>query len=492
MSKMLGLIVVVVLAVIGWLVSPEDGARALQRVDAGLPAAPLAMGAAALLDLKRKRKDIVKEMETLAAKDKLTDDEEKRFDAIASEDEALKGQIAAAERALKVDDARGELARDARREKVATARDDLSRVETVARPDPRSQIEVHDGATRDPNRGFKTPREFLMTVLSSTKSGRVDPRLRVLAAAGSDEQSGASDPYGGFLVPEGFLPQLLTRPMEADPTTGLVRQIPMSAPSVRIPARTDSTHSTSVTGGLTVSRREETAAGTSSRMQVEQIRLTAHSLFGLAFATEEILADSPISFAALIAQGFQEEFASRMLAEKLAGTGAGEFQGVIGHTGTIDQAAEGGQTADTINGTNIVKMRSRCWSYGRAIWLANHDTLPQLVAAHIALTNDSVPLFAPGNGTDKPDTLLGRPIFFSEYCKTLGDSGDLILGVWSEYLLGTLQNVESAESVHVRFVEHERAFKFVMRCDGQPWWRVPLTPKNSSTTLAPFVTLAAR
>ncbi len=354
---------------------------------------------------------------------------------------------------------------------------------------------VAEGFESDPKRGFKSPREFMHAVIANKNRAphaAEDARLRFLAAAGSDEQSGISDGYGGFLVPEGFSPSLLTVPTEADPTIGRVLDMPMSAPSVKIPARTDKNHTSSVSGGLTVARSEETVAKTASRMAVEQIQFTAHSLFGLAYATEEILTDSPISFAAMLAAGFQDEFAARLLYEKLHGTGAGEFRGVISAPGTVTVSAEGGQSADTINGTNIVKMRARCWRYGEAIWLANHDTLPQLVAAHIALTNGSVPLFAPANGMDRPDTLLGRPIFFTEFASTLGDLGDLILGTWSQYIQATLQGVQSAESIHVRFVEHERAFKFWLRNDGQPWWRSALTPKKGSSTISPFVILAAR
>jgi len=51
---------------------------------------------------------------------------------------------------------------------------------------------------------------------------------------------------------------------------------------------------------------------------------------------------------------------------------------------------------------------------------------------------------------------------------------------------------QSAESVHVRFVNHERTFKFWLRNAGAPWWRSALTPNKSSVTLSPFVTLAAR
>lgn len=355
-----------------------------------------------------------------------------------------------------------------------------------------SAIEVIDAAAKDPKRGFATPRDFCLAVMSA-KGSNIDPRLRPLATAGSDEHSGASDGYGGFLVPTGFSPDLMQVDVESDPTTSAVLQMPMTAPSVKINARTDKNHTSSVSGGLTVSRREQTVAGTGSRMSMDQVQFTAHSLFGVAYATEELLTDSPISFAAVLAAGFQDEFNSRLLLEKIHGTGVGEFRGVLNAPCLVTVSAEGGQTADTINGTNIVKMRKRVWRYGQAIWLANHDTYDQLCAAHIAGTNTDRFLFAPGDaGGDVPDRLLGRPIYFTEYASTLGDVGDLICGTWSQYIQATLQGLQNAESMHVRFLEHERTFKFWMRNDGQPWWLTALTPKKGANTLSPFVTLAAR
>ncbi|MDP2955223.1 MAG: phage major capsid protein, partial [Longimicrobiales bacterium] len=91
-----------------------------------------------------------------------------------------------------------------------------------------------------------------------------------------------------------------------------------------------------------------------------------------------------------------------------------------------------------------------------------------------------------------PDMLLGAPVFYSERCATLGDEGDLILVNWSQYLEGIYQPLMTAESVHVRFEQHERAFKFWTRNAGACWWRSELTPDNSTTTLSPIVSLAAR
>ena len=81
---------------------------------------------------------------------------------------------------------------------------------------------------------------------------------------------------------------------------------------------------------------------------------------------------------------------------------------------------------------------------------------------------------------------------FSIYAATLGDQGDLILANFAEYLEGLYQPLQSAESMHVRFANHERAFKFWLRNAGAPWWRTALTPAKSTATLSPFVVADAR
>ncbi len=293
-------------------------------------------------------------------------------------------------------------------------------------------------------------------------------------------------------MPEAFSPNLMKTQADADPIGPRVTQIPMSAPTVKVAARVDKNHSSSVSGGLTVSRRDETGTPTASRMQMEKITLETNSLFGLAYATEELLQDSPISFIAMIEAGFAEEFSAKLIDERLNGTGVGEYLGILNSGCKISVAKESGQTAATINSTNIVKMRKRAWRYGNSIWLANHDTYDQLAAAHIAGTNTDVFLFSPSRGEDVPDTLLGRPVIFTEWAKTLGTEGDLLLVDFSQYLEGTYQSVQRAESVHVRFLEHERTMKFWVRNAGSPWWRSALTPKNGANTLSPFVSLATR
>jgi HK97 family phage major capsid protein len=262
---------------------------------------------------------------------------------------------------------------------------------------------------------------------------------------------------------------------------------------VGVLARTDKDHTTSVSGGLIVTRRAETQAGQSSRMQTELVRLVALPLFGISYATEEILQDSAISFIAILEQGFKDQFISKKIDERLNGTGAGEYLGVLNSPCTISVTKDQSQTATTITATNVINMRAQCWHYEKALWLANHDCMPQLMQLVLA-TSGGYPysIYHTSLATDAPDMLFGRPIIYTEYCQTLGTAGDLVLGNWSQFLEGVYQPLKSAESIHVRFETHERTFKFWERNAGAPWWRSSLTPKRSSKKLSPFITLATR
>lgn len=384
-------------------------------------------------------------------------------------------------------------------ERLAAAEQQANARPPLPPPAQPTRVEVLPQEER-PNAGFKTGREFLMAVIDDGLGKRRDPRLHPLwqrgdgmqAAAGTDEQSEGAAGYGGFAVPTEFLPTMLQVQPEPDPVSSRVTMLPMGSNTLEILARTDKNHTSSVSGGITVTRRAETNSASDSRMEMERVTLNARKLTGLVYVTDELIQDSAISIPALIQQAMADEFTSKLLRERLTGTGVGEFTGVIGHVATVNQAAETGQAATTIVAENVIKMRSRCWGYGDAIWLANHDTIPQLFQLQIAVGTGGVPLYMPSVREDMPDVLLGRPIFFSEYTKTLGTSGDLVLGNWSQYVEGVRQTMDAAVSAHVRFVNSEQTFRFTMRNDAKPWWRSTLTPNQSTTTLSPFVTLATR
>lgn len=366
-------------------------------------------------------------------------------------------------------------------------------------PKPGSSIKTEERFTDDPMKGFNSPKAFFNTVIAlSQRDATVaeDPRVKYLATAGTDEHSGQSDPYGGLLVPVAMSPDVRTVGADQNPFLGNVTSVPMQTRAVDVLARVDKDHSSSVSGGLTVSRRDETNSISSSRMQLEKVSLKATGLFGLAYATRELMQDSPQSISALLQQGFDDEFPATILEEMISGNTPGKLEGILNTPATITVAKEGGQAADTITANNVLKMRQRAWRFGAgSFWVANHDTYLQLTDLQVESDNNAGAywLFRPGNGVDVPDTLLGRPIIFSEFAETLGDKGDLMLiSQPSQYLYGVYQPLRSEESMHVRFENHEQVFKFWTENAGAPWWRSALTPKKGANTLSPFVTLAAR
>jgi HK97 family phage major capsid protein len=425
----------------------------------------------------------------IAEKRSMTDDERAKFAEAKAKIDGLEAQLADADEIL----ASAEQANEAERQ--AIARHDPDSQAAAAAEARAGVVAVRDNAQDDPKRGFKDHRDFLKAVMVAGRGGRVDARLASLqAAAGSDEQGEYSGPHGGFLVPSGVAPGILSIAPQDDVLTPLFTDVPMTTPTLALNARVDKDHTTSVSGGFIVTRRPETVAGSGSRQKYDQVVMTANEEYGLAFATQRILTDSPQSFVAIIQAGFRDEFVANAMKEYISGTGVGERQGAMNAGCKVSIAKESGQTAATIVKANIDNMASRCWRYSRAVWLANQNTRAQLksLVQVVGTGGNSVPYFVTDGAPAGFDGVLdGRPLVFTEFAETLGTEGDLILIVPSEYLVATYQSEQFAESMHVRFVEAESAFRFYRRNDGQWWWKTAMTPKKGST-LSPVVTLATR
>jgi HK97 family phage major capsid protein len=356
---------------------------------------------------------------------------------------------------------------------------------------------------KDPMRGFKRPSDFFHAVMlakhpngpmhlgdNGRKVRGVDQRLMCLQSrgdpemltAGSDESSTVS---GEWFIPPAFHPDLLMiEPMFPAMQT---RQIPMESPKVDIPARVDKDHSTSVTGGLVVTRRAEMEAMTASRMKTEPISLVCSGQYGLAYVTEELLNDSPLSIASLIEQGFGVEFEAATIRERLYGSGSGEYLGVM-TTGCPCTITVTRDTTGTVLYTDVLAMVARLWGVTRpgTCWLYSPSTLPKL--AQLTVGSLNWPVWMPSAREGEPDRLLGIPAYKTEFCKPLGTKGDLILGQWNEYLEGTYQQLQTAESIHVRFEYNERVYRFYRRNCGMPWWKSTMCPAGAAASLAAAVT----
>ena len=303
---------------------------------------------------------------------------------------------------------------------------------------------------------------------------------------------------GGYLVPEEFRATLLQTSLENSIVRSRATEIPMSSNRVVLPALVDADHSSNYFGGISVYRTNERAQQTVSNPTFARIALTLHNLTGLAYVTDELMEDSPISIEPILNFTFGQAISFVEDDDYLNGTGASMAIGAFhaNNPSIVSVSGETGQVASTIVAENIFKMWARLYPgcHAKSVWIANIVAFPQLATMSIAVGTGGIPVYIPANGLSQAPfgTLMGRPLILSEKMQVLGSAGVIGLADFSHYLIGSKVGggLKTASSIHLRFDYNETAFRFNMRYDGQPWWTSALTPKRGDT-LSPFVRLAA-
>lgn len=357
------------------------------------------------------------------------------------------------------------------------------------------------------NGGYGSLGEFLMSTTKAAR-GNVDERLKV--AFGMDvrgvEQKASTAGHmsegvgseGGFSVFEEHYDLIMAAGLEQS----ILRNngatiIPMRSATGTFPRVVDTSHASSVYGGVICYWRGEGVAPTATREAFGMGKLEAKSLMGLTYASNELLADSAYPLETLITNMFGGAIGFFQAKANISGSGVGEPLGIknCGCLVTVD--AESGQGSDILRPENLAKMYSRMLPGGaqRGIWIANPDVLPHLITlATGGAIGQRVVWIAQDQGFTKspPTVILGRPVFFSEHCETAGTTGDIYFVDPMQYVIGDRQELAIASSPHVAFTTGEMAWRFEIREDGQPWLASALTPAKGSNTRSPFIALATR
>jgi HK97 family phage major capsid protein len=247
-------------------------------------------------------------------------------------------------------------------------------------------------------------------------------------------------------------------------------------------------------GGVRVYRRGEADTVTATKPKIKNFDLRLEDMMALAYATDRLLRDA-VMIGRVFTSAFASEFGFKVDDEIIRGSGAGEALGLLNATATVSQSKETGQAAATVVHENISKMWARLWvrSRGRAIWLFNQDVEPQLDGLYVAAAVGALEQRVVSYDAAGVIRIKGRPAMAIEQCESLGTVGDLILADLSQYVLITKGGIQADESIHVRFVYGERAFRWMYPINGAPKWSTYLTPyKGTSNTVSPFITLATR
>lgn len=310
-----------------------------------------------------------------------------------------------------------------------------------------------------------------------------------------DYSSGVGE-EGGFLVPEEFRSELLRMSLETSIVRPRARVIPMSSATLRFPSIDDTSHVSSVFGGIQVFRTPEGGEITETEGKFSSVKLEASKQTALARVPNELIADAP-AFGAFIDQTFPEAIAFYEDADFLTGNGSGVPLGALAaaNSAIIEVAARAGQSADTIVWENIIDMYARMLpsSIGRAVWIASQDTFTELATMALAVGTGGSAIWLTDGRATPVLTLLGRPVIMSEKTPgVLGDKGDLSFVDLGMYLIGDRQRMMIDSSIHESFANDKTTYRVIQRNDGRPWVQSAVTPKNGGPTLSPFVQLGER
>ena len=362
---------------------------------------------------------------------------------------------------------------------------------------------------------FKSAGDFYMEVRKAAEGRQYDERLKPLkteiakegvvfalpevAAEGLKAPTGLSESVpadGGFLVGTDRREGVMMRDYATGQVWNRAMNIPIGANAngTTINALDETSRvSGSRWGGVLGYWLAEADEKTASKPKFRQLEPKLKKVAALVYATDELLQDST-ALAGVVNSTVPAELAFQKDNAAIEGSGVGKPLGILNSPALVTVAKESGQAATTLVSANIINMRARRWARGSYVWFINQDVEPQLHQLNLPVgTGGALVYMPPGGLSASPyGTLYGDPVIPIEHCSTLGTVGDIILADMGQYLTISKGGVQSASSIHVRFVYDESVFRFVERVDGLPVWDAPLTPFKGSNTQSPFVALATR
>lgn len=425
---------------------------------------------ARLAELKSEGRGILDAAE--AAKRDLTADEERRFQGIEADIEALNGEV----------------------DKAQRAHDRRLNMEGAATPaDSRVEVGV-DRASLNPTAGFHSLADFATCVKAAhpaTPNAKIDPRLSAMyqaAPSGYQREGAAAE---GYQVPPEFRDRIWELVYEQDNLMSEVAAEPTN--SNQVTDLQDESTPWGSTGVKAVWRSEAKQMSPTGREDAKPRIVKLDELYAFVLASDELLEDAPrlnsrlgVKAAEAIAWTIDEAI--------INGNGVGKPLGYMRSGALVTVNKEAGQAAGTVVAANLVKMFSRMLgsSIPRAHWRINSDVLPSL----ITMTLGDQPIWTPpasGLINAPGGMLLGRPVRLSEHNETLGTLGDIqLIDPKGYYALRKEGGVKFATSIHLYFDYGLQAFRWTVRLGGQPHLSAPVSPAKGSTTKSHFVTLEAR
>lgn len=409
----------------------------------------------------------------VAGADGYTDDQVKEIEGLNSEFETLSTQLEAAE---KVEAMKAKAAASTGRKTQAAAP-----ATTTPRVEVGRQLNERFG-------GFSNSGEWLMAVKRAGQTGEIDKRFYGPQGAASYEKVGED---GGFLVPEEVSQAILKKLEVQESLMASTTSVQVSGNALTI--NVDETQPWNQ--GIQAYWTAEGATITESKPAFKQASWRLQKLAALVKATDELL-DDAVALESYIKTSAPDAFMNKINGAIISGNGVGKPEGIINSAFSVTVSKEGGQTADTVNALNVLKMYSRMFpsSRSKAAWYINPAVEEQL--RQMVDPNGNYLYISPGGQLNQTPygTLLGRPVIpLMGAMQAIGDVGDIIFADLSYYyMIRKAGGIKSATSIHLLFDKEQTAFRFSMRLDGKCPFKSPVTTEYGAYNMSAFVLLEAR
>ena len=399
-----------------------------------------------VLEMKRRRKDLVRRLEPLAEKEDLTEEEKRQFAEVRGQLEVLGKQIEGLEPRERIGARAGRAS-------------PMDRATRVARPQVR-------------NPGFSCVGELLY-------AARFEPRDSRIVAL-QEMGTGAA---GGIPVPDDINPV----PIEVKPQDAIVRPRATVFPSGDSPdadlvlPSLNQGPAANMYAGAAVDWIGEGAEKPETEVMLKETRWSPKEVAGHVVVTDKLLRNWRAA-SSLIERMLRGAILAAEDVAFLTGNGMGRPLGVL-TSGALKRVSRA--QAGTITYADLLAMDAVFLEDPSAVWVVNPRVVPVLrqmedAGGHLVWSENAV--------AGAPATLLGKPILKCYRSPALGTLGDVLLMTPSHYVIKDGTPLTVAASEHVLFKQNKTIIKAYKSVDGGPWLGEPVVNEDGQS-YSPFVAL---
>ena len=244
------------------------------------------------------------------------------------------------------------------------------------------------GGDDDPDEQAEIERKAFAVYL---RRGRETPDEEVKALTVSN------DPQAGYLAPAEMSTEFVRDLVEFSPIRSVASVRGITGPSVKYPKRT----------GVTNAQWEgETEEAEESTVTFGQLEVAPHKLTTFVDISNELLSDSGGTAEAEVRMALAEDFGQKEGVAFVNGTGAGQPEGLMTHTG-IGEWLNGHAT--NLSADQLIKLMYDLPAAYRnnGTWMMNGTTLG---IVRTLKDGDGRFLWQPSYQAGQPETILGRPV----------------------------------------------------------------------------------